>query len=265
MMLLFRNTTVLGLLICFLLHHVSAQSVVIHETFEWVQSDHFGNCYLKTPDNVLIKYDKNGEKLSSFSSDEFGEIHSIDASDPMKILIYFLDQNVILFLNNELSPIGSPIDLNKHGFFNTIVACQSNVGGFWIFDLERSRLFRLDKMGTVIAESIDLKMITGKTTEPSILKEYDSNVFLYEPETGVFLFDVFGTWEKSIPINNLIDFQVFNNNMFFFKDNSLSKLNLFTMNEELLMTWDEEKLNVLVEKFQIFVISENFIEIYPQK
>ena len=62
-------------------------------------TDPLGNLYLADEQNIWM-YNKNGDSLRAFNSRRFGEISFIDATDPYKILVYFQDYNLIIFLDN---------------------------------------------------------------------------------------------------------------------------------------------------------------------
>ena len=51
--------------------------------------------------------------------------------------------------------------------------------------------------------------MTGLTLDPNFMLERDNSLYLNDPETGILIFDKYGTYSKTIPVKGLTSFQVF--------------------------------------------------------
>jgi len=71
-----------------------------------ITSDHLSNCYIISSDK-LYKYDPNNQTKFLYSDMSLGEISSVDASDPYKILLFYKELSEIIFLDNTLSALGN--------------------------------------------------------------------------------------------------------------------------------------------------------------
>ena len=194
------------------------QIAQIEKEAEFISTDRLGNLYI-AKENFLWMYNKNGDSLYAFNSKRYGEISSIDCSDPYKILVFFRNYGIIHFLDNYLSENGDPIDLQELGFDQITQACLSRENGFWVFDQMRQRVYHLNDNFKVTHESVNFMQWFGKRLNPSFMIEYNNQLFVNVPEEGILVFDHFGTYIKTIPLKNLKEPQVLDGNINFVADN----------------------------------------------
>src|SRR5665213_2149670 len=76
------------------------KSLPIHATF--LTTDHLSNCYLIS-DNQLMEYDSTGKYLANYSDKNLGGLFSIDATNPMKLQLFYRDFGQIITLDNKLA------------------------------------------------------------------------------------------------------------------------------------------------------------------
>jgi hypothetical protein len=153
-------------------------------------------------------YNKDGDSLRSFNSQRFGKIEYLDTSDPYKLLVFFKDYNIILFLDNYLSENGDPVDMQSIGLDQVTLACHSREGGFWVFDQIRQKLLHLNDNFKITHETVNFNQWFGRRLEPNFLVENNNQVYLNEKSSGIYVFDHFGTYMKKIPLENLDQPQV---------------------------------------------------------
>lgn len=80
-----------------------------------VTTDNLGYFYTATGD-LLEKYDASGSLYKTYSNKTLGKIHSIDASNPLKLVLFYKEASQIVFLDNNLSLISTtPSSLEKIG------------------------------------------------------------------------------------------------------------------------------------------------------
>ena len=62
-------------------------------------ADNLGNGYVYDL-NTIIKYSPNGDSIGTYSNNRLGNITSIDVTNPYKILVFYADYSIIVFLDN---------------------------------------------------------------------------------------------------------------------------------------------------------------------
>ncbi|MBD0332705.1 MAG: hypothetical protein ICV66_08615, partial [Chitinophagaceae bacterium] len=54
--------------------------------------DNLGNLYVVTPTDQLKKFNSNGDSISVYNDvKRFGKLHSLDVSNPLKIILFYKD------------------------------------------------------------------------------------------------------------------------------------------------------------------------------
>jgi hypothetical protein len=190
-------------------------------------SDPLGNVYI-IKNNRLIKYDQDYSRAAEYANLFLGNIHSIDVSDPLRILIYYKEYNQVVWVDNFLSEIRSPIWLDNLGVDQAELVCSSNQGGFWIFNGLNKQLQYYDVSLQFVHESIPLNSLTGPDIEPAFMLEKSRKVYLNVPGFGILVFDLFGNYSKTIPVEIPGEFQVTDQNLYYFKTGELYSYNLQT-------------------------------------
>lgn len=156
----------------------------------------------------LKKYSTEGELLKTYSNLYYGDITYLDVSDPMNLLVYYEDNNIILILDNQLSIKNSPIDLNEMGYGQANLVCLSYGNGFWIYDPITQAIIRFNNFLSQSENSGNLINVTGYPLQPIQLMERDNQVILRDKEYGIFVFDRFANYTKRLPFNNINDLYI---------------------------------------------------------
>lgn len=156
-------------------------------------------------------YNKDGDSLRAFNSKRYGNVSQLDCTDPYKILAFFKDYNVTLILDNFLSENGPPMDMQELGFDQASLVCLSQEKGFWVFDLLAQRVKRLDKNYRITHETVNLIQWFGKRLNPNYMIQYNNRLYLNDKSSGIYVFDHFGTYLKTIPITGIENPQILEN------------------------------------------------------
>ena len=67
--------------------------------------DNFGNVFLVTPKNEVLKFNPKGKFLWNYTNNNFGEITQLDVTDPLRVILYYAAYQQVVVLNNNLSEI----------------------------------------------------------------------------------------------------------------------------------------------------------------
>jgi hypothetical protein len=237
------------------------QIASIKKEAKFISTDRLGNLYLGKS-NFLWMYNKNGDSLYAFNSKRYGEISSIDCSDPYKVLVFFRNYGFILFLDNYLSENGAPLDLQELGFDQVTQACLSRENGLWVFDQIRQRVYHLNNNFKITHESVNFMQWFGKRMSPTFMIENNNQLFVNIPEEGIFVFDHYGTYLKTIPLKNLNDPQVIDGNINFVENNQFCQYQRQKM-EKVCSTFDLDTLTqARIEKGRLYTFDGKKCKIY---
>ncbi len=224
-------------------------------------TDNLGNCYVVT-NNQINKYSPNGAFIQKFSDMQYGEIYSVDATDPNKILVFFRDFGNLVILDNTLSQNGSVFNMRFSQFDQPVVACRSFDNGFWIFDVLPNELHRLDRNFMAVHKTGNLTQAIGTQVRPNFAREHNNVLYLNNDGKGVLVFDQYGTFLKRIAIQTPFSFQVKDKHIYFPYNNSLGIYSMKDIELTYLALTDKEILDCRIEKDKLYVLTSKALKIY---
>ena len=196
----------------------------------YIRSDELGNVFV-VREKQLTKYDKDGKKLHTYTNLYAGNISFVDTHDPFKLLVFYQAFGQIEFLDHTLSLTSSRIDLNDISLGLSTLACASYQGAFWVYDPTNFELVRVKQSLEVAERSGNLQQATGISLDPNYMIERDNFLYLNDPATGILIFDKYGTYYRTITVEGLKSFQVFNKRIIYTLDGQVFIYDL-QLNEE---------------------------------
>lgn len=184
-------------------------------------TDNLDNVYIMNSRNQLKKLNANGDSIAVYNEvRRFGRATLIDATNPLKILLYYKDFSTIVMLDRLLN-IRNTIDLRKQNIFQVSAICQSYDNKIWIFDEMENKLKKIDEDGTVLQETPDFRLLLSQSFSPIKIFDQDKYVYLYDPEKGIYVFDYFGSLKNGIQILEWNNLKITNNNIYGSKADTL--------------------------------------------
>jgi hypothetical protein len=170
--------------------------------------DNLDNIYILSNRNQLKKLNANGDSVAVFNDvKKFGQVTLIDASNPLKVLLYYKDFTTVVILDRFLN-IRNAIDLRKQNIFQAKAIGQSYDNKIWVYDEVENKLKKIDEEGKLLQETPDFRLLLGQA--PSPVKIFDENkcVYLYDSLQGVYAFDYYGSLKNNIMISQWQNFKV---------------------------------------------------------
>jgi hypothetical protein len=215
------------------------EPVTIKSPFDKFNVDHLGNVYL-VHEEELLKFLPNGKLFARYSNLKLGEISGIDVNNPLKIVLYYHDFQQVVFLDNQLSSQAQPLALEKLGLEQAQLVCGSVNNSLWIYNRQNNELLRFNENMQRIAATGNLKQVLQRDVEPKSMIEHNNFLYLNSKNDGLFVFDMFGTFNKIISLKELQDFYIANDLVYFNRDSSICSYNFKTF-EEICTTVDDFK------------------------
>ena len=189
-----------------------------------IYADNFDNIYLVSAKDELLKYDITGSLRWRYSNNRFGKLHSVDVSDPLRVVLFYADFQQVVVLNNNLNEITS-YSFAKDGNLLVSVIASANNNSLWIFDRASNALIKLSSNFTEDIRSANLYQLFDVVIDPKKLIASDQYVFLQQKNNGILQFDRFGGFVRELPIDSLSDFNITSNIIAYVKGDRLVKYN----------------------------------------
>ena len=170
--------------------------------------DNLGNILLLDSNNQLKKLTPSGDSVAIFNDvRKYGKVYSIDAGNPLKILLYYRDFGTIVVLDRLLN-IRTTIDLRKQNIFQAKAICQSYDNAVWVYDEGEAILKRIGDDGNIIDQTGDFRLQLDEAPSPLFIEDHDRLVYLYDSTKGLLVFDYFGTLKNKLAFLGWQDFQL---------------------------------------------------------
>jgi hypothetical protein len=226
--------------------------------------DNLGNVYLIFQNGQLKKLRPNGDSLAVFNNvRKFGKLHSIDVSNPLKVLLYYRDFGTIVILDRFLNE-RSTIDLRRNNLLQVKAIGQSYDNNIWIFDELEVKLKKIGDDGRLIDQSNDFRLIFDSTPSPSHIIDQDKYVYLYDPAKGVYTFDYYGAFRNRIPFTGWSDFLVINNSLFGRDKKFLYRYDAgsFNLQQYQVPTFMNEAQKIIIAPGNVYLLKDGTIKVY---
>ncbi len=224
--------------------------------------DQFSNCYLIS-ENQLIEYDSLGKMAANFSDKNLGTLSNIDAFNPLKLQLFYPDNGMIVTLDNKLA-IVAKIKLHELDIQQPILICSSYNDAVWVYDQQDFKLKKIESTLQVSQISGNISQTIGYDIKPIFMVENNHWIYMNNPESGILVFDIYGSYYKTIPITGISFFQVMENQLLYFKDNVFRSYDFHTLEDKVinLPTLSKTMIYPRIEKNKFYTLERGLIEIF---
>ena len=183
-------------------------------------TDNLGQLYLITAQNAIAKYAPDGKLLARYTNNRLGNATGIDATNPMKVLVWYADFRTVVFLNRSLTVLGE-LNLISAGFPEVRSIASAQDGNLWLYDEVDFQLRKISPAGEKLQESQALNLLMPARIQITCLRDDGDNVLAADPDNGLLQFDVYGQFQKMLPWKGITSFTVEQNQMSYLAGDSL--------------------------------------------
>lgn len=236
------------------------QSFPLSATF--ATTDNLGNVYVLGTDNALQKFNAAGNRLARYSNNRLGPATSLDAANPLKLLLWYADFRTVVFLDRSLTELGS-LQLDAAGFSLVRSVAMSFDGNLWVYDEALFKLKKISPEGIILFETPALNQLVATPPTADALREIGNQVYLADWRQGIFVFDQYAAWTETWNYQNGKDFYAVADRQYYLTEQGLLiraprsfrevTLSLpkgidgrsrFQLTEQRLLIWDERQVRV---------------------
>jgi hypothetical protein len=256
----FIKIVILSFLLCI---STDYQLIRLNGVPELFTTDKLGNCYVYR-NNLLIKMTSEGKNVGQFTSYDSGTLYSIDASDPMQILLFFKDFNQIVILDSKLNPIGNPLYLDKIGFSSVSAVCKSKQFAIWFYDEFENKLIHYGFNPKGIIQTFNFDKYGKRLSSVHFMIESGGEIYLKDNEQHIWVFDQYGGVLNELEVKAGSNYQIFNKSIVFHNKHKLFNYNFNENTLDSLEIPGFSKFdNLRIENRQIYVLNSDSICILP--
>ncbi|MCA1763125.1 MAG: hypothetical protein ABR574_01255 [Cryomorphaceae bacterium] len=203
----------------------------IKDSADFIAFDNLFNLY-RVKGSELFKYNSDGELQFRYSDKQIGDINTIDVTYPMRPLLTYPDLNYVVILDNTLSNNRGRKNMLDYGISLATLATNSVQNHFWFYDGMNFSVSRFNENFRPISRTGNLAQVLGIELDPVAMTEFGNRLYINNPSSGIMVFDIYGTYLKTIPLKNIDTFQVFENEIAYCKDGKLLMYNTLLFKTE---------------------------------
>lgn len=186
---------------------VNSQELVVTDSVQ-IELDGFSVDALEQvwvwEDDVITKLGPGLDTLFQQSIKINGTISQIDASYPLRVLIFYQDQLLLQIMDNTLSEQGDPVDFSRMDLFQVQQVTQAANSEFWVYEQENFEFLRYDRNQKETIRSGNMVQLTGNVPHISSMIDFSGDLIVADSTYGVYELNRFGALINSIPIEGAL-------------------------------------------------------------
>jgi|GEM_PF-4593937 len=236
--------------------HAQKPIVNIPSAIADFDADLFGTLYIVSG-SALHTYAKDGTKKYVFEKKEYGRLSDIDCRNVHKVVLFYSEPGVFIFLDKNGAEIGTELSIRDIGLYNVTTFCHASDGTLWLSDNDSQVFVQISRAGAVLFKSTNW----GKYTSSADAKKMylSEDYLLLATDNAIDLFTQQGAYIKTIHLPERATFvNAWKNTAFYFQNQSLVSINLQT-SAEVSRKIQAEKKVIFCTNGQIFTSDLNTV------
>ena len=227
--------------------------------------DNFGNLFVVTLKNEVLKFNPQGKFLWNYTNKTFGDISQLDVTDPLRVILFYAGFQQIVVLNNNLSEI-SRYSFNQNPEKQITLIASANNNGFWVYDQINRELRKLTNSFTDDLKTGNIYQRNGFDMQANFMVSDEQYVFINDVKEGVRVFDQYGNFVKTAVIEAENEFEVNGSEIYFFTDRKLMGYNYLTFKQkEVLLPVKSNISNALLRFNRLIILNEKGLTLWAVK
>lgn len=221
----------------------------------FVGFDNYKNNYF-IKDRVLNKLGPDGSFV--FNDLQLGRITSVDLINPLKVVLFYQDTNIVVFLDNKLNEIQRINFNNLPDFMNVSTATNAGNNNLWLFNVDTQQLELYNytsKLQTVVSQPFPGKLISQAS---------NFNYCFTLTEKKLRAFNIYGSILNEVDADGYEKIIQQNENLVALKENSLYFIPDFAQKNK---ETPKETVKLKLPEFTIkdLQLTNDFLYIYDGK
>jgi hypothetical protein len=193
----------------------------ISSKVRFATADHLSNIYLLSAENAVEKYDSTGRLVTRYTNNRLGAAEWIDATNPLKILVWYAGFQTAVFLDRNLTELGR-LNLSQAGYPAVRCLAAGADGNLWVYDEATSHVLKLSSAGEKLLESQPLNLAFARPFAPVCARDDGGQaVFFSDPAQGIAVFDPFAQLSYILPLTDVPAFEILRGRLIYIKHDIL--------------------------------------------
>lgn len=240
-----------------LLFHIPAAGL------EKASQDRYGHLYISDKKGNIHKYDSTGKFLLNYSPQKLGNVTLLEAWNTIKIFVFYRDFQEYAVLDRFLGPsINTPLNQDQIGYARqATLASDYNV---WVVDETDFSLKKYDRQFEKVLNKTALDLLLDpKEYDINFMREYQNALYVNDRNTGLLVFDAFGSYKKKIAFKGIDFFSFLDDELYYLKGDTVRFFHLYLFStHELLLPPRQQYSRVFLFNQKLYAIKPEGIDVY---
>ncbi len=231
----------------------------------YLTSDNLFNVYFINEKLEIIQYNYQDSTQRSYSNKQLGRPTLIDASNALKILVFYGDYNTVVLLDNKLSELAIiklSNNFNKTNYQPVAICKESESDFIWMYDDLSRKLIQFDETGTVITQSEPFDQLFDFAVLNPKLFSVNNTIYLFSASAGLMVFDNYANYMKSSTQYATAPDQITEDFYLFTSLNVIELFNIKSTSTSFFITPVQDCLQANIVGDKLLLRTQNFISIY---
>ena len=235
--------------------------------FKTFNIDILDNIYVITSSNQLKEYNEKGDSIAYIKDFvKYGLPSIIDVTNPQKIILFYKNYSSIAILDRFLQT-STVLSLRKKNWSYVTAVTNSYDNNIWVLDEQDFKIKKINTELELLAESNDIRLLTGIAPSTSQIFDNNNEVILYDLNSGFFIFDYYGAYKNRLPFLKWNNVGVYKKTLYGFSENRLFLYNResLQLKEIVLPDYFKNYLDIKTANGKLYLLKQDGIEVYYLK
>ena len=244
------------LFLLFTLTNASTNSFSLKTKPDKIYLNDLNQLYFLDQNATILKTNLKGDSLYTFEQ-KSDEISKLDVTNPLRIIALSSTFNSLVFLDQTLTPINNPIQLDQLNipFVETFASSRDN--NFWVFNEIDQNIVKIDQNARIKSTSQKINLLLVNNIKPIQMRERNNHLYLLDPNVGLLQFDFLGTYKYLFKEIKGEKFEVIGNKVVFLNQNKIYVFDTILM--------ELKKVKIPFEHIDDFCVNKSFLVINQEK
>ncbi len=227
-----------------------------------VSIDRLGNFYTVSSDNRIRKYDTEGRFMNEFKNTAGWTVTLLEPWNPLRVFIYSRDKQKIILLDHDMQ-ILQTIGIDSSLAVESSLAAPS-VNNYWLLDKTDYSLKKVESRTAEVLSEINVKPKNSKQSEFSFVREYQNQIFLLDPTSGIYIFSYVGKPIRFFPATGVTYIGFLGQELYYLDQQALHFYDLYTEDLRQQPVSPSARI-VLVTDERMIIVNEKGVQVWAYK
>lgn len=238
------------------------KSIRFNEEVTFASVDRPGDFYFVQKDGQIHKIDQDGKLIAVYRGQGVPDV--FEPRDGARLFAYYREKQQYDYLNPSFHVVAS-YHVDPAFAIEPWLICTSGDHKLWLLDKADNSLKKLNAPHTEIEIEVVIdSAVIGDASEFSRIRDYQGFVFALHPDKGIFIFNGFGRYLRTIEVPGLRNFNFLGGELYYLHDNQIHFFDLFTTDIRVLPTpAPDHASDVLLTDERMVIVRQRSVEIHP--